>query len=229
MLFAASPPPCFGNGQYYDNETLRCRQCQYQHPCRQEVIRMSFTPQYVPPAVTAPPSYYPGAPAPAPAPVPAPYNPGAFQVPVQVAPPPAQWRPPAPTWPAPAPTAWTPAPPRVPVQPVQFAATAPPATPPSSPNYMGTYQIPAGMPYSPLGYYGYAPDPMFQMLAAVPPMWRPQQLGESFGSRVMKNMALVLLEETFSQLMLATRQAFLPPPPPRAQEAVIDVTPRPSA
>jgi hypothetical protein len=85
--------------------------------------------------------------------------------------------------------------------------------------------MPSGLPYSPFGFYGYAPDPMFQALATVPPMWRPQNPGETFGVRVLKNTALVLMEALLQQFMLATRQAFLPPPP-RPADPIIDVTPQ---
>lgn len=87
-----------------------------------------------------------------------------------------------------------------------------------------TGMVPQGLPYSPFGYYGYAQDPLFQMLAMVPPMWRPQQMGETFGVRVLKNLGLTLVEQFLSQLMLATRQAFLPPAL-HARDATIDVGP----
>jgi hypothetical protein len=88
------------------------------------------------------------------------------------------------------------------------------------------FPIPQGLPYSPLGYYGYYPDQIWGALASVPPVWRPQQPGETFGARAFKNLFLVLMEKAFEQGMFTTRQMFLPPAPPKAAGAVVDVTPK---
>ena len=196
--YSVSPPPCFGNGRVFDNEAARCQACVFNRPCRQEVIAAMMTPTYA-----------------VPAPVPATqfFNPNPVPVPVQAAP---SWRPQPWTSPvaAPAPTPWRTAVPPAPVAPPPMAVAPPAASP-----------LPPGMPYSPIGYYGYSPDPLFQVLAMVPPMWRPQHVGETFGMRVAKNLGLTLLEQMLSQMLLATRQAFLPPPPPRSADSVVDVTP----
>jgi hypothetical protein len=86
------------------------------------------------------------------------------------------------------------------------------------------FPVPSALAPSSIGYYGYAPDSMWTAVAQVPPMWRPQQPGENFMTRVVKNLMLILVEHGLQQLVFATRQAFLPPPYQSAP--AIDVTPR---
>lgn len=216
------PPPCYGTG--YDNDSPRCAACSFHRSCRQEVVKsgvMMYYPQYAPVGAQQTPQQF--------------YSPGPAQFIPSAPPPPQPW---AQTQPAQyRPPPWTPPTPpssfRIPVQqaPVSpqvqqpMIATQPGALPPWAPIH---FQIPNSLAPSNIGYYGYYPDNMWGAVAAVAPVWRPQQTGESFGVRVMKNMALVLLEHAFQQLMFATRQAFLPPAgPPTSKDAVIDVTPVP--
>lgn len=225
MFFGAgsvSPPPCFGTG--YDNDSARCLACSFSSPCRQTVVRlgverMSYVPQYAPAVAVQPPQqFYPTAPAPAPY-LPPPPPAYSTQQPAQYRPPPWQ----APTPPSP-PSSF-----RVPVQTAplpqapQYAQGVGQQVAPWAPVH---FPIPAALPYSRFGYYGYYPDQMWASVASVAPVWRPQQPGESFGTRVIKNMGLVLLEHAFQQLMFATRQAFLPPIPEMmpASQQVIDLT-----
>jgi hypothetical protein len=82
------------------------------------------------------------------------------------------------------------------------------------------------LPWSTLGWYGYTPDAMWNAVASVPPIFRRQEVGESFGMRFAKNVGLVVVETIFREMFLAVRQATLPPPPPRQVSAtVIDVGP----
>lgn len=204
---SVSPPPCFGTG--YDNDSQRCLACSFQFSCRQTVVnqgvqRMSYAPQYAPQAAVQPPQqFYPTAPAPAPY-LPPPPPAYAQQQPMQYRPQ-QPWQTPPPPQPPPSY--------RVPVQQAQV---------PQAPGYTGQqvapwapvhFPIPGALEYSRFGYYGYYPDQMWASVASVAPVWRPQQPGENFGTRVVKNMGLILLEHAFQQLMFATRQAFLPPAP----------------
>jgi hypothetical protein len=217
MIYGAgsvSPPPCFGTG--YDNDSPRCLACSFQYSCRQTVVsqgvqRMSYAPQYAPVGAVQPPQqYYQTAPAPAPYIPPPP--PAYAQQSLQYRPQP--WQPPPPPQPPPQY--------RVPVQqapvPQQQQVGQPVAS--WAPVH---FQIPQSLEYSRFGYYGYYPDQMWASVASVAPVWRPQQPGETFGTRVIKNMGLILLEHAFQQLMFATRQAFLPPGPrqlPASQQTV---------
>lgn len=223
-----NPPQCFGKS--YDNADPRCIACSFQHSCRQVIVKTGvmmsgYYPQYAPPVATQPPQSFYTPPAPAPATfIPSPPPPPAQYIQTQ----PAQYRPPPWTPPAQSPSY------RVPVQTAPTPVMAPQAQPPMIPTQPGMvapwapvhFQIPASLPPSKLGYYGYYPDQMWGAVAAVAPVWRPQQPGETFGTRAVKNMILVLLEHMFQQLMLATRQAFFPPIPESASQTTVDVTPR---
>lgn len=207
------PPPCFGNKTVYSNDSPQCVGCAFHNSCREEVIKMVTQAYLPPPSMVQQPipigQFYPAAPAPAP------YQPVQTQAP-QIRPQP--WSPPLPPGI------------RIPVQSAPVQVQAP--QPPPQYNAQGPqpawaplhFQIPPALPPSTVGYYGYAPDAMWQAVAQVPPMFRPQQPGEGFFARVLKNLLLVLMEHGFQQLVFATRQAFLPPPRPQAP--VIEVTPR---
>lgn len=205
---SVSPPPCYG--REYDNDAPRCLACGFNSSCRQEVIRVS---QYQPPFQPYPtqqPQQW----------TPAPPPPPQFVQPAQIQPAP-QFR--APTWPQPAPAA----------QP--FRPVAPPPPPQTGYPQMAPQQqwapvhftVPPNLEQSSIGYYGYYPDQMWNALASVQPVWRPQQPGETFLARAGKNMLLVFMEKAAEQLLIMARQAFLPPhvrPPP--EQPPIDVTPR---
>ena len=132
------------------------------------------------------------------------------------------------------PQPWTPPAPQMPVP--QMRVPVPTAAPPQAPVQQMPYnvqpgmpihfQVPAGMAPSNFGYYGYAPDQMWSALAAVPPMWRPQQPGETFARRWAVNTGLNAVETILQQLLIGVRQMFMPPAPPRQMQGpVIDVTP----
>lgn len=90
-------------------------------------------------------------------------------------------------------------------------------------------QVQHQLPYSQIGWYGSIPDTMWGAVASVPPIFRPQMQGETFLLRLAKNTALVLGEIICRELMLAFRQATLPPAPPMpppAAEQVVDVSPQ---
>lgn len=200
------PPPCFG--KEYDNEAPRCIGCAFNSHCRQEVIRMSFAQPFAPPAsaVQAPvahsfypsptPTFYQAAPSPPPPPP--------FAVPSPQFIRPQQWAPQAP----PARVPVMPAPPIQQFQQPQMPQQQPWAPQPGMPSH---FQIPSGLTPSGLGYFGYAPDQMWAALAAVPPMWRPQQPGETFGRRWFWNFVLNLSEVALTQGILGIRQIFMPP------------------
>jgi len=80
--------------------------------------------------------------------------------------------------------------------------------------YPSHFQVPPGLMQSSFGYYGYAPDQMWSALAAVPPMWRPQQPGETFARRWAVNTGLNTIEVLLQQALLGVRQIFMPPQPP---------------
>lgn len=175
---------------------------------------MSYAPQYAPPVAVQPPQqFYQTAPAPYMPPPPPAY--------MQTQQP--QYRPQP--WQSPPPPPQPPASFRVPVQqaPIAQPQQMHPGQPQVAPWAPVHFPIPQALEYSRFGYYGYYPDQMWASVASVAPVWRPQQPGESFGTRVMKNMGLILLEHAFQQLMFATRQAFLPPIPrqiPAGQQTV---------
>jgi len=83
------------------------------------------------------------------------------------------------------------------------------------------FQVPHGLVPSQLGFYGYAPDQMWNALASVPPMWRPQQPGETFARRWAVNIGLNAFETLIQQLLLGVRQMFMPPAPPPPQ--IVDI------
>jgi len=213
-----SPPPCFGRSEQYDNASKECSRCLFNTQCRQEVIRMIAQPYVLPQSVVQQPTgpFY------ATGPAPAPFMPGAYYV--QTAAPQIRPQP----WAPPVPPGYRTA---VPSAPVQTAAPQPMPQyvqgqmpqPPWAPMH---FPIPPSLPSSTVGYYGYAPDSMWAAVAQVPPMWRPQQPGENFPTRVVKNLMLVLLEQGLQQLVFATRQAFLPPA--YRQPQTVDVTPNPT-
>lgn len=94
-----------------------------------------------------------------------------------------------------------------------------PAMPTAPQQYQQPYQQQAtatafhvnGLPYSKFGYYGYVPDNMWSALASVPPPWRPQQAGETFGRRVVVNTVLRMVEILLQELVIAVRQMLFPP------------------
>jgi hypothetical protein len=118
----------------------------------------------------------------------------------------------------------------------QFRPAAPP--PPPQPGYPQQaaqpqqwapvhFNVPPNLEQSSIGYYGYYPDQMWNALASVQPVWRPQQPGETFLARAGKNMLLVFMEKAAEQLLIMARQAFFPPHPrPPSEPPSIDVTPR---
>lgn len=185
---------------------------------------MSFGQQFLPPvaapAPVAPPFYQTTMPAPfyPTAPAPPPFVQTQAPQPVQFRPQP--WSPPIP----PAPVV------RVPVMPAPVPAQAPqqmqqaPAFQPQAfaPGLPIHFQVPQGLNFSALGYYGYAPDNMWGAMASVPPMWRPQQPGESFARRWAVNVGLNATETILQQLLLGVRQMFMPPMPTK-EGPVIEV------
>lgn len=80
------------------------------------------------------------------------------------------------------------------------------------------FQVPNGLTHSNFGYYGYAPDQMWSALAAVPPMWRPQQPGETFMRRWGANTFLNMIETVLQQGLIGVRQIYLPPTPGQQQQ-----------
>ena len=193
MSFSPSSPP-FCYGKSYDNDSRACASCALNNPCRQEIIRVAFVPQYqapVPPALVNQP---------------APYQPYQPYQPAQYAAPPQYQAPPwlqKPTMPPPPTTGY-----RIPVQ------TAPVApTPVQQVVQAAVQQIMQGG-YSPIGIYGAIPDPAIAMLSSIPPIFRPQMQGESFWMRVLKNLGARLIEVLLDEAKIAVRQAVFPPPPP---------------
>lgn len=128
---------------------------------------------------------------------------------VQVPPPPPQARPFMPI----------PPPPQTIRQPV-----APAMAPP--PQYQAQPQPIQGATPSRIGVYGAIPDTMWGAVASVPPIFRPQMQGETFLSRLVKNVVLSLAEIFLRELMLAARQAIFPPFPRAASNQTVDVTPQ---
>jgi hypothetical protein len=94
----------------------------------------------------------------------------------------------------------------VPVAPVQVQV-------PVTPQLAQQQMMAPTLPWSTLGWYGYTPDAMWNAVASVPPIFRRQEAGETFGMRFAKNVGLVIAETVFRELFLAARQATLPPPP----------------
>jgi hypothetical protein len=203
-----TPPTCYG--KQYDNESDMCRACSFNTPCRREVMKVAYGPQYTPPA---PPTQYAGPPQ-----VPY-YN----QVPT-----PPVYQPQAPqyqqpTWGSQYRPFQPPASPqpgsgfRVPV------ATAPQAPMTVSP--VGQFAQQAvtqvvqhmlqNQAYTPIGVYGSVNDPAIGLISAMPLVLRPQMHGESFITRVLKNLALAFIETFANELKIGVRQATLPPGPPR--------------
>lgn len=64
--------------------------------------------------------------------------------------------------------------------------------------------------------FGRLNDPLHMYIANCPVPPRPQMEGETFASRVGKNVLLTLLEALFGQLLLSVRQAVWPPSPKAA-------------
>lgn len=139
--------------------------------------------QQTPPVNTPAPYYHSYAPYTSPQPAPAP-----VAAPIVKYHPPA----PAPIVPAPAPVAPTY------TAPVVKAVPAP-------------MQQPQAVPVQ-QDWYGRMQDPLFFTVLSPPP-FRPQMQGESFGERVLKNLALDLTAMAAGHLMLALRQMLLPPVP----------------
>ena len=102
---------------------------------------------------------------------------------------------------------------RVPVAPVQTMAQP-------TPQLAQQQMLQPTLPWSTLGWYGYTPDAMWNAVASVPPIFRRQEVGETFGVRFAKNVGLVIAETIFRELFLAARQASLPSPPPRPPEYI---------
>jgi hypothetical protein len=67
--------------------------------------------------------------------------------------------------------------------------------------------------YTPIGVYGAVQDPAIGMISSMPLVLRPQMSGETFLTRVMKNLALAFIETFANELKIGVRQATLPPAP----------------
>lgn len=70
--------------------------------------------------------------------------------------------------------------------------------------------------------YGWLQDPMYQVVHSAPPPMRPQMQGEGFMERMVKNVALSMLEKGVAECLLAIRQMVFAPKP-----QTIDVVPTP--
>lgn len=198
---ATDRPGCWGSK--YDNDARECRECEWQQSCRSEIVRLSVSRQGSTPTRAPPqPTTY------------------ANQMqPVQYAQPTFMTPPPPPQAQAATPVyrfnVAQPQQPQAPQQPQQQHAYRPPS--------------PAGGPATTpayVGWYGAVQDPAFGTIHAVPPPFRPQFSGESFGERVVKNMFLAATESILKEAVLGIRQVFLAPRTLPPVYEVVDVTPK---
>jgi len=82
--------------------------------------------------------------------------------------------------------------------------------------------ITLAQPTAAVGWYGAVPDPMMHLLGASAPPFRPQVQGETFMTRLLKNMMLAAGEALLDQAKLGLRQVVWLPEIPE-----MDVTPPP--
>lgn len=80
--------------------------------------------------------------------------------------------------------------------------------------------ITLAQPTPTVGWYGAVPDPMMHLLGASAPPFRPQVQGETFMTRLLKNMMLAAGEALLDQAKLGLRQVVWLPEIPET-----DVTP----
>lgn len=254
-----SPPHCYGDGFVHDDSSPRCKACSFKDSCRQVVIQVALNERQKEATMVMSAPFAPTAgvvrqpmqqfytPPPPPFLNPTQWSPGAVPVPVTVAPQAPMGVPQvrAQTWapmsvPPPQAGVFQPGRVMVPQAPVPQApfqgyqgyqpqAMAATGNQPWMPLH---FQVPQQLGWQPIGYYGWATqDPWWSTVAQMPPVWRPQQPNETFGSRFLKNVSLNILEAILQDSIFAVRQAFLPPAPREVPmpAPVIDVTPRPAA
>lgn len=178
-------PICHGNPKLYDSTDRECRACSHLTSCREVVAAANYNQQVQQVQQVQQAAPFSSGPQP-------------FFAPGQQAQAPQR-----PTWPPPPtqqpsyPQPWQ-APQRPPVQAMQIIQPTQQAT---AINYVQYAQE----------TYGRMNDPLHSMIYSCPVPPRPQMAGESFKSRMMKNVGLALAETFLAQLLLGVRQAVLPP------------------